>query len=208
MAGLNFDGIPSASAVPPPRVLDFSGIPDEAKKDTSFSGDALVQNIRNLGAGAIKTAAGIGQLIPGMTQATDAIYGLPKGASSRATQPSNTGQKVGGFALDAVLAGATGAAMLPAGPITPGASVSSALVNMVEPITDAIGNAARPTVDVVSRMSHAALKGAYEGLVGKGPVTAEKIGALVAKYGVNAVKLAAQGLGLGAGYEAWRALSK
>lgn len=169
------------------------------------SGDALAENVYNLGAGALKTAARVGQMIPGMATATDKLYHLPAGASVRATQPSNTGQRVGGAVADLALGSAIGAADLPgaAAQFAPGIKVTS-----VKNVAQGAADAVKPVLVYSSRVLDGAAAAARTALVGSGPITPEKIGAVVGKYGAKAVGAAMTVLGLGAGWAAWEALKK
>jgi hypothetical protein len=68
----------------------------------------------------VKTAGRLVQAIPGVTAATDALYGLPEGSSARAMQPTNTNERIGGYLGDLALSrgvlrsgiGATGQAVI------------------------------------------------------------------------------------------------
>lgn len=161
-----------------------------AAKTWQPTGDVLLDNAANVALGAAKKAARVGQMIPGVSAATDTLYGFQPGTSERFTQPSNTAQKVGGFLTDAALIGATGAADIPTS-APPG-------TRMIQPksfadwIATKVGNATADAETVTKE----ALEGARKELIGKGPLTAEKVGATVAKYGKRAVALAAGTLGI------------
>lgn len=64
--------------------------------------DTALTTVGDLAKGFVKSAGRSVQAIPGVTAATDWAYGLPKGASEASMQPTNTAQKFGGYAEDAI----------------------------------------------------------------------------------------------------------
>lgn len=150
--------------------------------------------------GAIKQPGRLVQAIPGVTALTDKLYGLPPGASEQSMQPTNTAQEVGGYVADAAEIAGAGAA-------------DAGMVytrNALGQFTRApyMGSVAGKALDIGSRVSQGAIAAVRTSLGVNGPITAEKIGGLVGRYGVKAVKAAMYGAGIGAGWEAWEALKK
>lgn len=164
------------------------------------------QSLRNIptdvGIGLMKKAARVGQIIPGVSGFTDKLYGMEPGSSEKMMQPANAAETAGGLLGDAALLAATGAADIPGAPNVPGMKV------IPKTVAQGIQTAAKPVVQTVDTFSHAAMKGAVEALVGKGPITPEKVTEVVAKYGRGAAKFALGVVGGKAIWEAWDALKK
>lgn len=179
--------------------------PFSVESTAPATADALVENIKNLGMGALKSAARVGQMIPGVAATTDAAFGLPSGASRTATEPSNTGEKVGGLAADAALTGAIGAADLPMTMPNGVRLVNNKTVGQVVGQKIAAGSGA--ALDALEGVSRGAMQ-AVKAEIGTGPVTAEKVGALATKYGFKAVHAVLNGMGIGIAYDALKAMFK
>lgn len=176
---------------------DSEGLIDHIK-NWATSGK-VAEDLKNVAIGAIKQP---GRLVQGAASGllnvdfpaiTDRAYGLPSGASAQAMQPENTAQKVGGYLADAAEVAGAGAA--DAGIVGSRYGVGTS--------TQA-GRILTRATEIGSDVSQGAIAAAKSILLSGGPVTAEKIGAAVSKYGIDAAKLALKGLGLGAGLEAWK----
>jgi hypothetical protein len=146
--------------------------------------------------GMAKQLGRYAQVVPGVAAATDALYGLPSGASKASMQPTNTTQKVGGYMADAALMAATAGAEAGAPILSRTAGyVSNPTVlrqaaTAIEPATALAGDVAK----------------ALKASLSVGPPTAEKIAGLIIKYGKDAVKIGLTGtLGAGA-YHAFKYL--
>lgn len=142
--------------------------------------------------GAFKNLGRAVQMVPGVTAATDAAYGLPSGASAQSMQPSNASQTAGGYVGDAALMAATGGAevagpVLKAGQLFGRPTVAELGMDAVKSGASAVGN----TVKAIGAK------------LATGPVTPEKVADLVVKYGKDAVRAAVIG---GGGYGAWTAV--
>jgi len=132
------------------------------------------------------------QMIPGVTAATDALYGLPKGASEQAMQPTNATQTAGGYVGDLALMAATAGAEA-GGPILSKAAGYISNPTVKEQAVNAARQGAGFAADTV--------KAAVKAQLAKGPVTPEKVAELIVKYGKEAVKGALVTAG---GYGTWR----
>lgn len=184
---------PSAPAPQPPAGFQLVG--DHAA--VAQNGDVLLQGFQGLGdaaVGALKQPGRLVQMVPGVTQATDWLFGLPKGASSQAMEPSSSAQKVGGYVAEGAEALA-GANATVADPLAyPGATSAA----------EKLGKGA----ETAQRISVHAARAAAGELIGDGPVTEAKIGKAVGKYGVAAAKVALAGLiGGAAATKMWNAWS-
>lgn len=158
------------------------------------------QIAKDVVAGVIKQPGRLVQMIPGVATATDKVFGLTPGSSAQAMQPTNTAQKIGGYVADAAEIAAGGAA--DSGMVY---TRNAAGQFIKAPFMQSL---AGKGAQMIGEVSQGAIQAAKTALLGSGPVTTTKIGALVGKYGVAAVKAAMTGLGLGAGYEAWEKLTK
>ncbi len=143
--------------------------------------------------GMVKSAARMGQMIPGMTAATDKLYGLPAGASEQSTQPTNATQAAGGLLNDVALAVATGGAEV-GGPIIGRTAGYLSNPTVAQRGAVAAGRATDFTANVAT---------ALRTQLSSGPVTPEKVASLIVKYGKDAVKGA---IVAGGGYGAWQAV--
>lgn len=142
--------------------------------------------------GALKNLGRAVQMVPGVTAATDKVYGLPAGASAQSMQPTNAAQTAGGYVGDAALIAATGGAEV-AGPVLKAGQLFGR-PTVAELGMDAIKSGASFAGDTVK---------AIGAKLATGPVTAEKVADLVVKYGKDAVRAAVIG---GGGYGAWTAV--
>lgn len=130
--------------------------------------------------------------LPGLVEHYDKKAGLPPGSSWNATEPSNQAQAEGGqygAALAALAAGSLAAEIPAAAPIAAGLKV----------VPKTVGQMAG---DTLTAMGEGFVNAAKKELFGKGPITASKIGGAVAKYGVDAVKIAVKSSP--AAYLAWK----
>lgn len=186
---------------PPPQAvsgpISFSADEIEAPatpkpKWSEPGGDVMLDVFR----GALKQPGRLVQMIPGVARATDAIYGLPPGASKEAMQPANPTEAVGGYLADAVeLAASLGAS----GGMVYTRNPKGQFVNAPKLVS--IGGRA---TQAARKTSVAAWQALRAELAGSGPLTAEKVAAAAVKYGVKSVKLALQGLP--GGYLLYKAL--
>ncbi len=170
---------------------DQSFIPSTAKE----WGQRLAAAAIDVPVGMAKNAGRMVQAIPGVTAATDAIYSLPKGASSQAMQPSNPTQEAGGYVADAAALAAGAGEIGTAGKVW----------NRTEGWIDNPTVRERGIATIKDAVAFAAdtVKAAQAELSG-GELTPEKLGGLIAKYGKKTAGLAVKGaLGLGA-YEAYK----
>jgi len=147
--------------------------------------------------GAAKNLGRAVEMVPGFAEGTDLMFGLPAGASRQAMQPSNPTQTAGGYVGDAALLAATGGAEAGA-PILSKTAGYISNPTVAERGLEAAKGAASFGADTVAAVRSQLTSG--------GPITADKVGGLIVKYGKEAVKLALVGIGGGAGYEAWRAV--
>ena len=146
--------------------------------------------------GMVKGAARIGQSIPGVTHATDYMFGLPKGASAQSTEPTNLNQKIGTYLTDVAMIPAAGAVEA-GGPILTKTAGYVSNPTVAEQGIAKLGDAARFTGDVASLV---------KANLSTGQLTAPKVAGLITKYGAQAVKGALVGM-FGAGaYEAYKHL--
>ncbi len=134
--------------------------------------------------GMVKGAARIGQSIPGVTQATDYMFGLPKGASEKSTEPTNLNQKVGTYLTDVAMIPALGAVET-GGPI----------------LSKTAGYISNPNV-----VEHAKLLAQATAELSKSALTSTTVRNLATKFGKEVAKSALRGaFGIGA-YEAFKHL--
>lgn len=148
-------------------------------------GDAMV----DVPVGMVKQAGRYVQAVPGVAAATDALYGLPAGASKASMQPTNPSQTAGGYLTD--LAVAAGTAGAEAGPAIGGKAVGYVSNPTVAQRAIASGQKAADFGGDVASLLKAKLS--------TGPLTADKVAGLITTYGKTAVKLALSGtLGMGA----------
>lgn len=170
--------MPAAEPFAPTNAKDFIGRMGKAALDVPI--------------GAFKNLGRAVQMVPGVTAATDAAYGLPAGASAQAMQPTNATQTAGGYIGDAALLAATGGAEV-AGPVVRAGQMFGR-PTVAELGMNAIKSGASFTGDTVK---------AIGAKLATGPVTADKVADLVVKYGKDAVRAAVIG---GGGYGAWTAV--
>lgn len=164
-------------------------IPATAGDFVKRLGDAAV----DVPVGMVKQAGRYAQMIPGVAAATDAVYGLPAGASKQSMQATNPNQQAGGVLTDLAL-GAAGAAA-EAGPAV---------------LSRTAGYISNPTVAeraITSAKDAAAFGGdvmnALKSKVASGGgLTADKVASLIATYGKQAAKGAITGA---FGYGAYKA---
>ena len=154
-------------------------------------GDVLLDVWR----GAIKQPGRLVQMIPGVARATDALYGLPPGASKEAMQPANPTEAVGGYLADAVefaaSLGANGGMVY-----TRGADGKFTNAPYMSSVGGKVTQAARKTSTAVLKAIRAEL--------GTKPLTTERVAEAAVRYGVKAVKAAL--IGLPGGYVLYKAL--
>lgn len=152
--------------------------------------------------GMAKNAGRMIQAIPvpsrfGMTNAAqmaDAAYGLSKGASEAAMQPSNATQEAGGYVADAAALAAGAGEIGTAGKVWNRAEGWIENPAVRERVTATAKNAVGFAKDTAS---------ALKTELASGPLTPEKTAGLIVKYGKTAVKSAIVGAG---GYGAWSAI--
>lgn len=141
-------------------------------------------------AGMLKNAGRLVQMVPGVAAATDAVFGLPAGASKQAMQPSNANQQAGGYLGDLALLAATGGAEA-GGPI-----LGRSAGYLSNPTVAQRGAVAAEDAAAFTADTYKAVKSALS----TGPVTPDKVAGLIVKYGKSAVKAGLIGAG---GYGAW-----
>lgn len=164
------------------------------QQDTRTFGQRVADAAVDMPIGMIKNAGRMVQAIPGVTAATDALYGLPKGASAQAMQPSNTNQRVGGYLGDVALAAATAGAEV-GGPILSRTAGYISNPTVAERAAAAASGPAQLAGDTITAIKAKLAAG--------GPVTPDKVASLVVKYGKDAVRAAVVA---GGGYGAWQAV--
>ena len=172
-----------------------------ASKAEPFMPNTAGEFVRRMGKAALDVPIGAAknlgrgvQMIPGVAAGTDALFGLPKGASVQAMQPSNPTQTAGGYMGDAALMAATGGAEV-GGPILSKAAGYISNPTVAERGVEAAKGAASFGADTVAAVRAQLASG--------GPITAEKVAGLIVKYGKDAVKGALVTAG---GYGTWRAV--
>lgn len=189
------DALKVVKSEPLPELTVVKSEPDEpfvpktAKEFIDRMGKAAV----DVPYGMLKGAARVGQSIPGVSQATDWAFGLPKGASEKETEPTNASQKAGTYLNDVALAVATvgaetGAPVVKAGQLFGRSTVGELGMDAAKSGASAVGD----TVKAIGAK-----------LSTGGPVTPDKVADLVVKYGKYAVRTAVIG---GGGYGAWTAV--
>lgn len=198
---LNFDGIADATKpFNPPRLtvvsekpsLNFAGIADaptgrvDQRLEPNHRGlSDNLSTLADVAVGALKQPGRLIQMIPGVTKATDALYGLPAGSSAESMQAKTPAQEAGGAIADAAEVVAGG--MAEAGNVVYTRNAVGQFTKA--PYMQSV--AGRVTDPMV-----AAARAAAKELSSTGPMTAERVGIAAAKYGKQAVKVGLGALGL------------
>lgn len=175
-----------------------------ATKDEPFAPTNVKEFLGRMGSAAVdmpigmlKGAARIGQSVPGVSQATDWAFGLPKGASVKATEPSNLNQKVGTYLNDVAMIPALGAVDA-GGPILSKAAGYISNPTAAEQAVNAARNVGSFAGDTMTALRAELTSG--------GMPAPEKVAGLILKFGKKAVATALIGSGLGAAWGAYKHL--